>query len=173
MTETRKGRLSHDYRELMSMQGPVLSVRPLSGRPPYVDEYELTIRLRSIVGPEPTYRGVHVVRISLPAGYPNADFPRAVMVTRPYPFHTNWFSSGSWCYGSSSHNTEGLGNFVVRLMQSLQFDPNLIDTTSAANSAAANWYIQNKSVSGLFPCDATKLPQPTVGGMTVKRITHY
>lgn len=170
MTKTRRARLASDYWELKSMEGAVLTVRPLSGTPPYVDEYELTVRVRSIVAPSPTYRSMHVIRLSLPAGYPTSDFPRVVMVTKPYPYHTNWFRSGSWCYGSGSHHTEGLGNFVVRMMQTLQFDPHLIDVTSAANLEAANWYTQHKNVPGLFPCDTTKLPQPLVGGMTIKRI---
>ena len=68
MSDTRNKRLANDYRELMSMEGPYLSVKPISGRAPYYDEYKLTIRIRSIIGPEPTYRGVHVVRLSFPAG---------------------------------------------------------------------------------------------------------
>ena len=156
------------------MKGPVLDVKPVSGTPPYVDAYELTVYIRSIVGPEPTYRGVHKIHLSLPSGYPKSDYPKVVMISKPYPYHTNWFRSGAWCYGSASLCTEGLGNFVVRLMQSLQFDPNLIDTDSAANLDAANWYRQNKNISGMFPCDTTKLPQPSVGGgMMVKRINKY
>lgn len=170
MTETSRERRATDYRELMSMRGPVLDVKPISGTPPYVDAYELTVYVRSIVGPKPDYRNVHKIHLSLPAGYPTSDFPKAVMLSKPYPFHTNWFRNGAWCYGSGSHCTEGLGNFVVRLIQTLQFDENLIDTTSAANLTAANWYKKNKNVPGLFPCDTTKLPQPCVGGMIIKKV---
>ncbi len=170
MTETRKKRLANDYREIMSMQGPVLSVKPISGIPPYVDEYELTIRLRSIIGPEPTYRGVHVVRISLPAGYPQTELPTTIMVTRPYPFHTNWFSTGRYCHGGSSRATEGLGNYVVRLMQVIAFHPSIIDVSSAANGEAAHWYQKKKRSTRLFPSDTTILPQPSVGGLVIKRV---
>lgn len=170
MTETSRERRATDYRELMSMRGPVLDVKPISGTPPYIDAYELTVYVRSIVGPKPDYRNVHKIHLSLPAGYPTSDFPKAVMLSKPYPFHTNWFRNGAWCYGSGSHCTEGLGNFVVRLIQTLQFDENLIDTTSAANLTAANWYKKNKNVPGLFPCDTTKLPQPCVGGMIIKKV---
>lgn len=172
-TQTRKSRLANDYREIMSMVGPVMSVRPLSGIPPYVDEYEFTFHIRSIIGPEPTYRGVHVVRISLPAGYPTSDLPKTIMVTKPYPYHTNWFRSGSLCHGSSSHNTEGLGNYVVRIMQVLAFQPAIIDTDSAANLDAANWYNQHKHIRGLFPSDNVKIPQPSVGGMVIKKVNKY
>ena len=169
MTETSRARRATDYRELMSMQGPLLEVKPLSGRPPYVDSYELTFHIRSIVGPEPTYRDVHKAILTFPAGYPTSEFPRLVMVTKPYPYHTNWFSSGLWCYGSASQCTEGAGNFVVRAMQTLQFDVNLIDTKSAANLDAANWYNRHKRTKGLFPCDTSKLPQPSISGMVIKK----
>lgn len=170
MDNTRRSRLATDYRELMSMRGPVLDVKPISGTPPYVDAYEITVYIRSIIGPEPTYRGVHKLHLSLPAGYPISAFPRAIMLSKPYPFHTNWFRNGVWCYGSETLCTEGLGNYVVRLMQTLQFDEAIIDTDSAANLDAANWYRQNRHVRGLFPCDTTKLPQPVVGGMMIKKV---
>lgn len=173
MNETSRARRASDYMELMSMRGPVLDVKPVSGIPPYVDAYEITIHVRSIVGPEPTYRGVHKVHISLPAGYPTSDFPKAVMISKPYVYHTNWFRSGAWCYGSGSHCTEGLGNFVIRLIKSLQFDENLIDTESAANLDAANWYKQHRHIHGMFPCDTTKLPHPAVGGMMITKINKY
>lgn len=173
ISETSRARRATDYRELMSMRGPVLDVKPVSGTPPYVDAYELTINVRSIVGPEPTYRGVHKVHLSLPAGYPLSDFPKAVMISKPYTFHPNWFKNGAWCYGSGSLCTEGLGNFVVRLIQTMQFDENLIDLNSVANLDAGNWYRQHKNIPGLFPCDTTKLPQPAVGGMMIKKVNKY
>lgn len=170
MTETRKKRLANDYRELMSMEGPYLSVRPISGRAPYYDEYELTIHIRTIIGPEPTYRNDHVALLSFPAGYPTKDYPKLTMVTKPYAFHPNCFKSGAWCYGSASHFTEGIGNFIVRYMQTLQYVSHMIDVTSPANLDAANWYEQNKHNTGYFPCDTSKLPQPVVGGMIIKKL---
>lgn len=167
MTTTRRERLESDYREIMSLTGPLLSVRPVSGKPPHVDGYELTLRIRSIIDDNPTYRSIHVVRIDLGAGYPKDAFPQAVMITKPVPYHPNWFRNGLWCHGGCSQCTEGLGNYVVRLMQTLQFCPDIIDVTSAANLEAATWYTRNKRVKGLFPCDSSTLPQPTVSGMTV------
>lgn len=170
INKTGRARRAADYRELMSMQGPVLDVKPISGTPPYVDAYKLTINVRSIVGPGPTYRSVHEVLLSLPAGYPQTDFPKAVMISKPYTFHPNWFKNGAWCYGSGSLCTEGLGNFVVRLIQTMQFDENLIDLYSVANLDAGNWYRRHKNIPGLFPCDTTKLPHPAIGGMMIKKV---
>lgn len=162
---TRRTRLASDYRELMSMTGPILKVKPLSGVPPYCDEYELEIHIRSIVGPEPTYRSVHTIRLSLPSGYPMSP-PRAVMVTRPFPYHTNWFSSGTWCSGGC-HPTERLGDFVVRMMQTLQFRHDMTNVHSPARQDARIWYQQNKDDTDLFPSDTQTLPQPRSEGMEI------
>ncbi len=166
MTETRKRRLANDYRELSSMRGPVMDFRPLVGTPPYVEQYELTFHIRSVIGPEPTYRGVHVVRLALPAGYPLDGFPQVSMVTRPFVYHPNWFRNGSWCFGNASKHTEGLGNFVVRLMQTLQYADSIINVESPANGEATAWYTRHKG-SRIFPTDTQKLPQPHVGGIVI------
>ena len=151
------------------MKNEFFDFRPIVGTPPYVEQYELTFKIRSIVGIDrgaPIYRGVHVVRLSLPAGYPNADFPKAQMVTRPFVYHPNWFTSGRWCYGSASKSTEGLGNFVVRMMQTLQYVDSIINPHSPANTEANSWYLKNRG-SAIFPTDRKKLPQPVIGGIVV------
>ena len=170
MSNIARERRASDYRELMSMQGPMLKVRPISGRAPYIDEYELTIFVRSIVGPEPTYRSIHVVRLTAPAGYPTQENLRAVMITKPYPFHPNWFKSGAWCCGASTFAGEGAGAYVKRLMQTLQFDPHGINLSSIANMDSARWYREKKNVKGLFPCDSSTLPEPGSEGIVVRRV---
>ncbi len=175
MNETSRERRANDYRELMSMQGPLLEVVPKSGTPPYVESYDLYFNIPTYVstGSEPSIRSRHHAVLTFPAGYPCSDFPRLVMVSKPYPFHPNWFRSGAWCYGAGSHCTEGAGNYVVRVMQTLQYDENIIDELSPANGDALDWYRRNKNKPGMFPCDTTKLPQPVVGGMMIKRVNKY
>lgn len=155
--EAFRTRQASDYYELMSMRGSVLDVVPISGKPPYVEEYELTIKVRSIVGPEPTYRSVHKVHLSWPMGHPLCNSPKAVMISKPYTFHPNWFKNGAWSYGSGDICAQGIRNFVVHLIQSLQFDENLIDLGSVSNLDAAIWYSEHKNIPGMFPCDTTKL----------------
>lgn len=155
--EAFRSRQASDYHELMSMRGSVLDVVPISGTPPYVEEYELTIKVRSIVGPEPTYRSVHKVHLSWPIGHPLCNAPKAVMISKPYTFHPNWFKNGAWSYGSGDICSKGVRNFVVFLIQSLQFDENLIDLGSVSNLDAANWYREHKNIPGMFPCNATQL----------------
>jgi len=161
---TRNERLESDYNELRSMAKPdgILSFRILEGTAPRVEAYEITFKINSIVGVGPQYRNEHKVRIDFPAGYPLSDHPKTICLSKPYPFHPNWYATGEWCYGSATRCTEGLGDYVVRLMRVLQFDTGIIDVTSSANSAASTWYTANKN-KGYFPCDNQTIPHPRKG----------
>lgn len=55
--------------------------------------------------------------------------------------------------------SESLGAFVIRMVKSLQFDPDVTNELSPSNAEAKAWYAANKN-SGLFPCDRQKLPDP-------------
>jgi hypothetical protein len=81
------------------------------------------------------------------------------MVTSPPPYHPNWFNAGRWCYGTWIVS-EGLGSHVIRMIQTLQFDPEITNEGSPANASARDWYVAKKN-SGLFPCDRQQLPDPT------------
>jgi hypothetical protein len=81
------------------------------------------------------------------------------MITRPAPFHPNWWESGKWCYGTWMPS-ESLGNFVIRMIKTLQFDQSITNPESPANRDANVWYLSNK-YSGWFPCDKQQPPDPT------------
>jgi len=156
--EVRKIRLKNDYKQMTNIKSSIIDWKPIKGSPPLVEEYELTINVKSIVGPGINYRDKHVVRISLPGGYPNSA-PDTVMITTPQPYHVNWFSNGKWCYGTWDRS-EGLGEHVIRMVRTLQFDPEITNVHSAANSEAGSWYSNNYGRK-LFPCDRQTLPDPT------------
>ncbi len=133
--ELRQIRMKNDYSEMKNIQGPIVQWRPLSGEPPYVESYELTINVRTITGPGPNYRDTHVIKVTLPSSYP-ISAPETVMVTTPQPYHPNWYvSPGKWCYGSWDI-AEGLGHHVVRMIRTLQFDPDITNPSSPANGSA-------------------------------------
>lgn len=156
--ERRRIRLQNDYKEMQNIQGRIVQWRPLQGTPPYVEAYELTVHVRTIVSSRPDYRDRHVLQLVLPPNYPEAA-PLIVMQTSPQPYHPNWFANRKWCYGSWDIS-EGLGHHVVRMIRTLQFDPEITNPGSPANSAANSWYISNLR-RGLFPCDRQTLPDPT------------
>lgn len=162
MVETdRQKRLRSDFQQMQNLRGQVVDWKSLSGAEPYVDKYEMTVRLRTIISSSPSYRDVHTLTIELPPSYPDQP-PHILMVTRPVPFHPNWWPAekgAHWCYGTWSL-TESLGQHVVRMLRTLQFDPVITNPRSPANSDARSWYDGRQS-SGIFPCDRTALPDPT------------
>lgn len=153
--EIRRQRLSHDARQMQRIHSDLIGVQEF-GSPP--DRYVLTVRVKTIIGPVPDFRDQHEIELTLPAGYPMTK-PEARMLTRPQPFHPNWFGSGIWCSGDDWNPTEGLGFFVLRMVRTLQFDPDITNPSSPANREAAVWYTQ-RLPRGEFPCDHSVLPDP-------------
>jgi ubiquitin-protein ligase len=119
--EIRNLRLKSDYKEMCNIRGPVISWRATRGTPPYVEEYLLTVNLRSIIGEGPTYRDQHIISVELPGGYPTTP-PHVVMVSEPVVFHPNWWAQKHWCYGTWDIS-EGLGHHLIRMLRTLQYDP--------------------------------------------------
>ena len=60
--------------------------------------------------------------------------PKTVMVSAPQPFHPNWFTSKNWCFGTWSMS-EALGDHVIRMVKTLQFDLDITNEHSPANGA--------------------------------------
>ena len=155
--EIRKIRLKSDYEEMCKIRGPMIDWEVVRGTPPFVEKYRLTVNVRSIIGPGPNYRDRHVIDLEVPPDYP-LSAPSANMVTDPVVFHPNWWRHKHWCYGTWEFS-EGLGNYVVRMVRTLQYDPVITNEDSAANAEANEWYLEHKH-DGLFPCDRQLLPDP-------------
>lgn len=159
--EIRRIRLANDYKQMCNIQGNIISWVATKGSAPYVEEYLLTAHVRTIIGVggrTPQYRDTSEIRVTLPPDYPVKP-PKIVMTSSPQPFHPNWWPQKNWCYGTWSP-AEALGDHVIRMIKTLQFDMDITNENSPANPEANTWYISQKS-SGLFPCDRTKLPDPS------------
>lgn len=161
--ELRRRRLQNDYQEMQNIKGALVDWTPLRGTPPYVEEYDLVVSVRTIVGPPLTYRDSHRLLVTLPANYPAAA-PLIVMQTTPGPYHPNWFSNSKWCYGTWT--LEGLGHHIVRMMRTLQFDREITNPESPASNPASAYYLAHLN-GDLFPCDTQRLPDPTRSRFTV------
>lgn len=166
--EQRRIRLKNDYQTMVNMSRPWLEWRAIKGEIPYVEEYELSVRLRTIVGPKPTYSNSHKISVVLPATYPHTSAPHIRYLGEPKPFHPNWFVDARWCYGTWLVH-ESLGQHVKRMLQTLQYDQQITNEGSAANSAARDWYVSRLG-SNLFPCDTTVLPDPTTSRLKIKAL---
>lgn len=155
--ETRNIRLKNDHDAMCNLRGSIIQWRAVKGTPPYVEAYELTVNIRSIISSRPDYRDQHLIRIEMPGDYPKSP-PVAVMISDPGVFHPNWWAHKKYCPGKWAFS-EGLGDHVIRMLQTLQYDPDVTDENDAANKAAAAWYVANRN-RGLFPCDTQSLPNP-------------
>lgn len=162
--EARNLRLKNDYSEMVNLRGNIITWKATRGTPPYVEEYEVTINIKSVIGTGPRYRSSHLVRITLPANYPFAS-PDIRMVTEPHVYHPNWYRDGKWCYGTWSMS-EGLGHHVIRMIRTLQYDMEITNEHSPANGDANDWYLEERD-RGIFPTDKTTLPDPTKKRMTI------
>lgn len=156
--DVRRSRLKSDYEQISNMTGSVLTFRPLSGVAPYIDKYEITLHIKTIISPAPEYRDKHIIHLSFGPTYP-FDRPITKMVSRPQPYHCNWWDDGLYCSNVNWSPAEKLGDYLVRLIRTLQFDMEITNPNSPANKQAMEWYL-SKRESGLFPCDRTKLPDP-------------
>jgi ubiquitin-protein ligase len=163
--EMRRERLRNDLAEMRRLQDSGVIHVTAAGDPP--ESYRLNVKVRSIMGPGPTYRGEHDVQVDLPPGYPRTA-PQVRMLSMPPPFHPNWFRSGSWCGGDWT-DEEHLAHLVLRMVRTLQFDPALTNPGSEANHEAAEWFRRNAH-KGLFPCDRTVMPDPSRHRISRRRL---
>jgi len=167
--EQRRIRLKNDYQTMVNIKRPWLDWRILRGEEPYVEEYELTVKLRTITDSKPSYSDHHKIKLSLPSTYPHSSAPQVTYEGSPKPFHPNWFTNGGWCYGTWLIH-ESLGQHVKRMLQTLQYDIQITNVDSPANTAAKSWYLSKKD-TGIFPCDTTELPDPTTSRLKLKTST--
>jgi len=159
--ELRKIRIRNDYTQMCNIRGNIISWQPVTGVAPYIEAYRITINVRTIIGVGgaiPKYRESSVVMLTLPPEYPKSA-PIIMMESSPQPYHPNWFDNKKWCYGTWNMS-EALGDHVIRMIKTLQFDQLITNEDSPANSEANSWYILNKN-SRWFPCDTTTLPDPS------------
>jgi uncharacterized Zn-finger protein len=95
------------------------------------------------------------IAIELAARHPFE--PPVAKVLTPV-FHPNVFASGVICQGARWLPSDGMDLFVKRIVRLLAFDPLLVNTQSAANGAAAQWYAaQSRLHPSAFPTDRAAL----------------
>ncbi|MDR2368548.1 MAG: hypothetical protein LBF58_10675 [Deltaproteobacteria bacterium] len=150
----RNKRLENEHKELMAINGEIIRIQPL-GMPPH-DTYRVTFNVRTIVHPQPVYRDRTVCLLQLPPSYPEGT-PKITANDKPYPFHVNWFQSGTWCHGRWNRE-ESLANFLHRCARTLQFDPGITNLGSPANGEAKQFWLDNVGNKAVIPCDTQELP---------------
>jgi ubiquitin-protein ligase len=137
----------------------LLEATPRPGKPIRVAVHCRTAA--SSAYPQLIQQGV-TMRIDLPARYP---FERPVVTVESRIFHPNIFASGVICQGEKWLPGEGLDLLVKRVMRLITFDPGHVNPASAANRAAAAWYLQQRvRTPEAFPTDRLDFLQTPPAG---------
>lgn len=167
MPESRNERLAFDYREMLKIQDrPYVSWVATKGELPFVEEYLLTVRLRtyalSVVSGVHTVGAVHrcTVKVTLWDSYPRVA-PSIKMLSIPPVFHPDWYSKGTYCSSEPWRPESSLKDYVKRMIKTLTYDPFLIHTATPANYKALDWFWKNRDNPAFFPSDPTALTENT------------
>ena len=153
--QLHKLRIANEYKLMCGIaNNPVFSWVAIKGNAPYIEEYLLVVNVKTYSSPS-TLINQCIVRITLPEEYPKQE--PIVIMDPPVIFHPNWWENGRWSCGTHKM-TESLGQFIKRMIRSIQFDPLVIDPHSSSNREAAQWYLNNKH---LFPSDNKNVSIPT------------
>ena len=165
MKDWRRDRLAQDFYEMLKIQDrPYLSWIAIKGEPPYVQEYLLTIRLKSYAlsadHGKYTVGKIHgcTVKVTLWDSYPNIA-PNIRMLSIPPVFHPNWYSKGTYCPPEPWSSGSSLKDYILRMLGTIKYDPALIETNAPANYKALEWYEKNRENSAWFPSDDTELTE--------------
>ena len=161
----RNERLRADFYDMLSLQDrPYLSWTATKGDPPCAEEYLLDIGLRSYalsadhgrytVG---VIRGC-TVKVTLWDSYPETP-PYVKMLTIPPVFHPCWYSKGVYCPPRKWHADRSLKDYILEMLRTLRYDPELIESEAPANYKALEWYTRHKGDTTLFPSDRTELSE--------------
>lgn len=165
MCSDRNTRLASDYRGMLAIQDrPYLSWIVTKGDLPCAEEYLLNIRLRTYAfrmrDGVCTVGAIRrcTVRVTLYPSYPYVA-PCVRMLDIPPVFHPDWFSKGSYCPPAPWTPDTSLKDFILTMLDSLRYEPELIGDSSPANFKALDWYQANRGRAELFPSDPTPLSE--------------
>ena len=161
----RNERLRADFYEMLSIQNrPYLSWTATKGDLPCAEEYLLDIRLRSYALSADHGRytvGVThgcTVKVTLWDSYPETA-PYIKMLSLPPVFHPCWYSKGVYCPPRKWRADCSLKDYILEMLRTLRYDPELIESDAPANYKALDWYLKHRDDTALFPSDTTELSE--------------
>jgi len=167
MCDSRAERLASDYREMLKIQDrPYCSWIVTKGELPCAEEYLLTLRLRTYAltaeNGRYTVGTLHrcTVRVTLWDSYPHVA-PSIRMLSLPPVFHPDWYSKGTYCSPEPWRPECSLKDYVIRMIETLRYDPSMTVTAAPANYKALDWYLKNRENTAWFPSDTAVLSENT------------
>jgi|GEM_PF-1740747 ubiquitin-protein ligase len=161
----RNERLRADFYDMLSIRNrPYLSWTATKGDLPCAEEYLLDIRLRSYALSADHGRytvGVThgcTVKVTLWDSYPETA-PYIKMLSLPPVFHPCWYSKGVYCPPRKWRADCSLKDYILEMLRTLRYDPELIESDAPANYKALDWYLKHRDDTALFPSDTTELSE--------------
>lgn len=165
MAENRNERLAFDFHEMLKIQDrPYLSWIATKGDLPYIEEYLLSVRLRTYA--LSARSGAYTVgairrctiKVTLWGSYPDVA-PHITMLDLPPVFHPDWYSKGAYSPAVKWDPEMSLKDYILRMLDALRYEPSLIGTDTPANFKALDWYMKHRDDTSLFPSDTVELTE--------------
>lgn len=159
MSNPRVKRLQNDYDKMRALESSsqYVTIEGTDGNPP--DKYVVQLTCRSITsinGSQPVYGSFHRMGIDLHTDYPRKG-PLVVMLTSV--FNPNVFGNGVVCIGDKGDHgwapSMGLDDLVVRVIETLRYEPETVNPNSPANGIAADW--MKRQNGNMFPLETGQI----------------
>lgn len=167
MCDNRNEKLKSDFLEMLKIQNtPYLSWIATKGELPYIEEYLLTIKVRSYVlslrSGRYTVSSVDqcTVKVTLWDSYPHIA-PNIRMLSLPSVFHPDWYSKGTYCASLPWTPHTSLKDYLLRMIRTLCWEPDVMESNAPANYKALDWYRKHRDNEDLFPSDPVILCENT------------
>jgi len=175
MDKQHMERLIKDYQEIRALEeslGKTIGFKARLIRANRLDRYEIKVRIKTAT--KNWKNNIQIMEmpicfdIDLPADYPNKP-PRCLFYKQStcklfHPYLTSKIFSNALTWQNPFYNpADGLAQYVLNLIKSLQYNPDFIDIQfKDGNKAAMDWYIQkSKQDPSFFPTDKSLLsPSP-------------
>jgi ubiquitin-protein ligase len=105
----------------------------------------------------------HDFSMELPPQYP--DLLPVIFFTRPI-FHPNWWTNGLLCYGRRYNLNTTLKELIIDIVRMMQYE--IVNTDSPANTAANEWYLNNKDKLDKYITKKVIFPPPNLGDSSIE-----
>ncbi|MBF0344755.1 MAG: hypothetical protein HQL06_11055 [Nitrospirae bacterium] len=160
----RQNKLIDDYNSMLLLREKAPTIIEFVTKdtvsPP--QEYEVVMKIKSLIktGRDIVEHNRFTFHIDLTNRH-----PKCYVADAKHPFHPHFtvetfafFNRVQWVDYKPYDPAESLGDFVLRIAHSLQYDPGYINIHKTTNHEAEQWYIKQKANGRRFPIDETELP---------------
>ena len=164
------------YKELMELNKDYsfIEIRRITPINPWIMEFRVVFKIRTLVEPKPTFRDETVCILSVPNDYPERQLHISVD-NMSAPYHPNWYKSGVWDIGNLCSRVLNMiitpAMSLIGCAKSLQFDEKFTRIDSVSNDYAAQFWKDHRDDRSIFPTDTKDLNIITSSTINSNRMT--